>query len=255
MTERFYPEVGSGGFTRRDGTIQFYQRVNALLQPEMRVLDFGAGRGASAFHGVRYVQALGTIRGKVEKVVGVDVDPIVLTNPLLDEGVVIRPHEALPFASESFDMIVSDFVFEHLEDPAVVCRDLDRILKPGGWICARTPNRHGYIAVGNRALPARLKDRVLAFLQPQRDSADVFIAYYRLNTPAAISRSFPGYKHIIYGWDSEPEYGSNRLTLRLFMLLHAVTPALFKTTLMVFLQKPDRVSPAGPNFQRAREPI
>ena len=30
-----------------DSTIQFYERINALLQPDFVVLDFGAGRGAS----------------------------------------------------------------------------------------------------------------------------------------------------------------------------------------------------------------
>ncbi len=39
------PEIFAGGFDRYDGTIQFYQRVNALLRPDFVVADFGAGRG------------------------------------------------------------------------------------------------------------------------------------------------------------------------------------------------------------------
>ena len=30
-----------------DGTIEFYTRVNMLLESDMTVLDFGAGRGAA----------------------------------------------------------------------------------------------------------------------------------------------------------------------------------------------------------------
>ena len=40
----FYPENMAGGFSRCDGTVQFYQRVRALLRPGWVVLDFGAVR-------------------------------------------------------------------------------------------------------------------------------------------------------------------------------------------------------------------
>ena len=42
---RFYPESAAGGFSRNDGTVAFYQRVQALLRPDSVVIDFGAGRG------------------------------------------------------------------------------------------------------------------------------------------------------------------------------------------------------------------
>ncbi|WP_333689108.1 hypothetical protein [Methylococcus capsulatus] len=42
----WFPEVGAGGYTALDGTVEFYGRVQALLRPDMTVLDFGAGRGA-----------------------------------------------------------------------------------------------------------------------------------------------------------------------------------------------------------------
>jgi hypothetical protein len=40
-----YPEYNAGGFTKYDGGLQFYGRINALLRPDMVVLDLGAGRG------------------------------------------------------------------------------------------------------------------------------------------------------------------------------------------------------------------
>jgi hypothetical protein len=39
------PEITAGGFSRADGTIEFYQRVCALLRRAAAVLDLGAGRG------------------------------------------------------------------------------------------------------------------------------------------------------------------------------------------------------------------
>jgi hypothetical protein len=37
----FFPELLAGGFSRLNTTVQFYTRLNALLTPEMAVLDFG----------------------------------------------------------------------------------------------------------------------------------------------------------------------------------------------------------------------
>ncbi|MEZ5591146.1 MAG: methyltransferase domain-containing protein [Gammaproteobacteria bacterium] len=46
-----------------------------------------------------------------------DIDKAVLSNPGADEAVVIKPDERLLFADNTFDMIVSDFVFEHIANP------------------------------------------------------------------------------------------------------------------------------------------
>ena len=40
LLEAFYPESKFGGFTDLDGTIRFYLRVNALLEPGFTVVDF-----------------------------------------------------------------------------------------------------------------------------------------------------------------------------------------------------------------------
>ena len=33
-----------GGFSPQDGTLDFYNRINSILNPNMTILDFGAGR-------------------------------------------------------------------------------------------------------------------------------------------------------------------------------------------------------------------
>lgn len=47
---------------------------------------------------------------------------------------VISPHDAsnLPFANNHFDVVFSDAVLEHVENPWLVCGEMARVLKPGG---------------------------------------------------------------------------------------------------------------------------
>jgi ubiquinone/menaquinone biosynthesis C-methylase UbiE len=62
-----------------------------------------------------------------------------MQNPALDEAYVFNPKDPLPLGDASIDVIVSDVTFEHIVDPAQAARELDRVLKHGGWLCARTP--------------------------------------------------------------------------------------------------------------------
>src|SRR6516225_6909042 len=92
---------------------------------------------------------LRNLRGKVREVIGANIDSIVTTNPSLDRAIVLEPDGGIPLADRCVRMVVSDFTFEHIENPAYVARELDRILAPGGWICARTPNRNDYVSLAN----------------------------------------------------------------------------------------------------------
>ena len=91
VMRRMRPEVGAGGFSRFDGTLQFYLRVGALLRPEMTIVDLGAGRGARV-HGVSaFRQGLTNFKGKVKEVVGLDISAAVADNPTLDRWAVRQP--------------------------------------------------------------------------------------------------------------------------------------------------------------------
>ena len=78
--ETFYPETRFGGYTDIDGTVAFYHRVNSLLKPSDVVLDVGCGRGEYVDDPVAIRKGLRVLRGKVAKVIGLDVDPAAQTN-------------------------------------------------------------------------------------------------------------------------------------------------------------------------------
>ncbi|HVB81201.1 MAG TPA: class I SAM-dependent methyltransferase [Candidatus Binataceae bacterium] len=239
--EKFYPEVAAGGFSRVDGTVAFYLRVNALVKPDMTVLDLGAGRGSAvADRPSDFKTGLRNFRGKCRKVIGADVDPVVRENQSLDEAAVIGPDGRIPLADGSVDLVFSDFTFEHVADPARFATEIDRLLKPGGWLCARTPNKWGYIAVGARLVPNRSHVKVLGALQPHRKKHDVFPTVYRLNTFGALRRYFPDARWERYAYTQNPEpayFSDSTLAWGAMIALFKLLPARLGSVLLFFARK------------------
>jgi SAM-dependent methyltransferase len=93
----------------------------------------------------------------------------------------------LPFADDSFDLVTSNMVFEHLEDPEKQLREICRILKPGGALLFHTPNARGYATRMSRMVPEGLKGRIIYLLEGRTED-DVFTAFYRINDVSRIGR-------------------------------------------------------------------
>jgi len=148
--------------------------VRSYVTRDSNVLDLGCGRG-----GVAEV-----IWRDVRLVAGVDPDMSSLTGHRVKGMPVVRAvAERLPFASDSFDLVVSVWVLEHIADPLEMFIEVRRVLRPGGHFIFLTPNLRNPLMVMNRlgkALPAlqrRLVPRVYG-----RDEADTFPVRYRANT-------------------------------------------------------------------------
>jgi SAM-dependent methyltransferase len=208
--EKMYPESAAGGFSHRCCTVASYSRVNALL------LNLGAGRGANIAEDMSaYRRMLQTFRGRVARVIGLDLGPVVLDNPDLDEAHVIEIGKRYPLADEFEDVIVSDHVLEHAANPGKFAVEINCILKPGGWFLARTPVRWGYVGLGARIVPNSLHTRFLEKLQPERKAEDVFPLVYRMNTRGALRKVFPAdrWHHYTYGFNGDPGYHANNHVL------------------------------------------
>jgi SAM-dependent methyltransferase len=238
---KFYPEIEAGGFARNDGGVQFHSRVNALLKPGMTVVDLGAGRGTVFHTGVdSYYERLLRLQGKVERVIGIDVDAGIVDHPYLDERHVIDPAAPLPCPEDSVDLVVADWVLEHVQDPARIASEIDRVLKPGGWFCARTPNRWGYVGIMVRLIPNAFHKALLRYLQRHRSAEDVFPTVYRLNSLRDLHRYFPvdRWRHFSYRSNPSPKYfGQSAFIFHSIALYQSLTPDPLKTDLHVFLQK------------------
>jgi len=93
----------------------------------------------------------------------------------------------LPFKDASFDLIVSRSVFEHLERPTLVFKELSRTLKPGGRLVFTTPNKYDYASLVAWVIPYSWKDFYLRRVFGE-ESYDHFPVFYRANSPRALRR-------------------------------------------------------------------
>ena len=186
--ERLYPELRFGGFTRRDGTVAFYTRVNSLVTPTSRVLDYGCGVGAHVAAEDPFTRSLQVLRGKVAEVIGVDVDGAAAGNTNIDRFVPTSGTE-IPLDTASVDICVSDWGLEHFEKPDEFFAECHRVLVPGGYLCLRTPNLLHYSSLGARAEPFKYHYALRRMLGHFHSEADVFPPLYRCNTRGALERA------------------------------------------------------------------
>ena len=236
---KFYPEADFGGFSRVDGTIAFYNRVNALLQPSDIVLDVGCGRGSFMDLSRSYSQGLRMLKGKCKKVIGIDVDPAGFENKAVDEFYLIQSSR-WPLEDNAVDLCVSDFVMEHLEKPKEFLAECWRILKPGGYLCLRTPNKWGYVALAAMLIPKKMHHSFLKKAQPERETRDVFPAFYRCNTIFKMKAEMEkaGFAAVVYGTEAEPAYfGFSKILYGLAKFYHKIVPEILSTCLFGFGRK------------------
>jgi SAM-dependent methyltransferase len=239
LIEKFYPETRFGGFTHLDGTISFYIRVRALLKPEFVVLDLGCGRGAHAEDPVEMRRSLRNFKGQCAQVIGMDVDPAAIDNPFLDRFVPIADGK-LPLESGTIDLCVSDYVLEHIEVPDQYFSEIFRVLKPGGYLCLRTANRIGYVAIIARFTRSRWHRWILSKAMPTRKFEDVFPTFYRCNTTRRLSRALRshGFDAAVFGYESEPAYFSfSKFFYRLGAWHQKLAPNFLKLSIFAFAQK------------------
>ncbi|MDJ0929242.1 MAG: class I SAM-dependent methyltransferase [Gammaproteobacteria bacterium] len=104
--------------------------------PTPRVLDCGIGAGDFS---------LGFARAWTRPVElhAVDVSAAMITHArqrLQQTGLDVRGKQAdvcaLPYPSNHFDLVMAAHVLEHLPDPVVALREMQRVTRPGGWVVA-----------------------------------------------------------------------------------------------------------------------
>lgn len=164
-----------------DGTSMFVNLIAERLPENAAVLDVGAGAG-------QYYYPF--LRSRIGHFVGIDVDETITRNSWLDESYRCDGAKT-PLLESTIDLAFSDFVFEHLSDPAAVVKEIFRVLKPGGHVVIRTPNKWHYVVAAARLLSLAQQRAVLTRLTGRLEE-DVFPKFYRCNTEPRLRRLFTG---------------------------------------------------------------
>jgi SAM-dependent methyltransferase len=241
LKRQFYPESRFGGYTDLDGTVIFHSRVNALINPTDVVVDIGCGRGQHREDPVGLRRNLKILKGKCQRVIGIDVDPRAAENPFLDEFRLISdPSADFPLPDVIADLCVTDYVVEHVQSPERFLLECRRILKPGGYLCIRTTNLASYVGLAALLTPNRLHARVVAWAQRGRQARDVFPTQYKANTRSRLARALSraGFDSCVYTHDPEPSYLSRSGIAYYFGVLHQrYAPRAFGLALFAFARK------------------
>lgn len=175
LDQHFYPGVGDNW---DDALLR--DRVIHSPNPRRRVLDVGAGAGIVRQMDLR---ALGGI------IHGADIDRRIGHNTFIHHACVADACQ-LPYAGNTFDLVVADNVLEHLAEPAKAFREVQRVLKPAGRFYFKTPNRNHYVPFLARVTPYQVH-QIVAGLRG-RSYADTFQTYYRANSAPDVRRLAAG---------------------------------------------------------------
>jgi ubiquinone/menaquinone biosynthesis C-methylase UbiE len=202
-------------------------KIPISIIKKKNILDVGCGSG-------RYSWALKKLGAK--KVIGIDVDSIVLENKSTDNNIVYK--DTIPLEDNSVDLIIMDWVLEHINDTTKFYSEINRILKINAIICARTPNFYSYWVMCSKIIPRKMHELVIKKVQDNRKEIDVFPAFYKLNTLKDIKKKFEKYENYIYLETPDPTYYfNNKIIYNIMQFLHKLLPKSLTSVLFVFLKK------------------
>ncbi|MFZ4854979.1 MAG: class I SAM-dependent methyltransferase [Desulfuromonadaceae bacterium] len=101
-----------------------------------RALDIGAGRGISSYALARDGWSVSALEPDPSPVVGAAAIRVLAADNILDISTVESWGEQLPFSDNSFELVYARQVLHHAHNLMELCREIFRVLKPGGTLLA-----------------------------------------------------------------------------------------------------------------------
>ena len=109
-----------------------------LLRPEDRILEIGCGIGTVVHE----------LSSKGHNIIGIDISGAAIEygrKKYNDVRLDVQPAEILPYEDESFEVVLSFDLFEHIAAINKHISEVRRVLSSGGYYLFQTPNRYSNI--------------------------------------------------------------------------------------------------------------
>lgn len=158
-------------------TVNFNRVYEAVVrdamnaQPGQLVLDIGGGKKCFVA-GMR-------LPGAGTRIVAIDIDEGELRqNNDVDARLVGDVTKGLPFRDQTFDIVTSRSLLEHLSDTEAFARHAVRVLRPGGYFIHLCPGKFAPFAMINHVLPNAAARRLLYYFHPSYEQDCGFRAFY-----------------------------------------------------------------------------
>jgi SAM-dependent methyltransferase len=156
--------------------VTYENKISEVLKQGDTLLDAGCGSSTPV---------LKNFIGKAGKLIGVDMEE--RANDLNEIEYLVGDIAAINVPDETVDLIISRAVLEHVLDPDAVFSEVQRILKPGGSFIFLAPNLYDYASIISLIVPNRFH-QYLVSKSEGRKPEEVFPAYYKANTHAAVKK-------------------------------------------------------------------
>ena len=122
--QRLYPSVTNPNYlVLRSRRLIFSEWISRFNASDLTVLDIGG----------RYQPYRPLFGTSVGRYIAVDLVQTEMVNVLADG-------EALPFAPQTFDLVIATQVLEYLKQPTLAAKNIHAVLKPGGRFLASVPS-------------------------------------------------------------------------------------------------------------------
>lgn len=117
--------------------LEFLAQTN-LLKPDDRILEIGCGIGTVVYE----------LSGKGHDIAGIDISGEAIEYGRKKYGDIrleVQAAEILPYEDQSFEVVMSFDLFEHIAAIDKHISEVRRVLRPGGYYLFQTPNRYSNI--------------------------------------------------------------------------------------------------------------
>lgn len=158
-------------------TIEIYNEIiSSLCEMNNVFLDSGCGKKSiMQWH-----------TQKINFSVGMDISLDAIKENKAFKVYVVGNALKLPFKDKSFDVVVSQWMMEHIKEPEIVIKEFYRVLKKGGSLVVVTNSKYHPMMFLSYILPLGIRDWLKQRIFPLYIEEDTFPTYYNFNSLGSI---------------------------------------------------------------------